>query len=213
MLEKFIQLNNSQFGIGKRLTNERIKNLLLILTVKNLRRLALVGGVAALSAVAFSPKAQAQTAEVDFNGTIPTTCTFTGTTSGSLASSPSKDWVEASNGSVSGFNLGTAGATSLTCNASASVSISAPVKVSAPDNFSDADRQALLYDPAGNSVITSNFIGDSNLWPSYPTTPGTINSSTTYNFKIAMNAGDIGADGNVVPGTYSYKVTVTATPN
>ena len=76
--------NNSQFGFGKRLTNERIKNLVLVSKMKNLRRLALVTGVAALSAVAFSPKAQAQTTNVDFSGTVPATCAINSTTTGTL---------------------------------------------------------------------------------------------------------------------------------
>ena len=50
-----------------------------------IRRLALVAGVATLSAVAFSPKAQAQTTNVDFTGSIPATCTINSTTNGTLA--------------------------------------------------------------------------------------------------------------------------------
>jgi type 1 fimbria pilin len=53
--------------------------------MKNIRRLALVAGVATLSAVAFSPKAQAQTTNVDFTGSIPATCTINSTTNGTLA--------------------------------------------------------------------------------------------------------------------------------
>ncbi|MTJ10168.1 hypothetical protein [Anabaena sp. UHCC 0204] len=55
--------------------------------MKNLRRLALVAGIA-LSAVAFSPKAQAQTADIDFNGTVPSNCTINFGTGGTLAASP-----------------------------------------------------------------------------------------------------------------------------
>ena len=52
--------------------------------MKNLRRLALVGGIAALSAVAFSPKAQAQTANVDFNGSVGDACIINSVTNGTL---------------------------------------------------------------------------------------------------------------------------------
>ncbi|MTJ12173.1 hypothetical protein FJR11_06100 [Anabaena sp. UHCC 0187] len=52
--------------------------------MKNLRRLALVAGVAALSAIAFSPKAQAQTANVDFSGSIGPACIINSVTNGTL---------------------------------------------------------------------------------------------------------------------------------
>jgi hypothetical protein len=58
--------------------------------MKNFRRLALVAGVATLSAVAFSPKAQAQTANVDFNGSIGSACIINSVSNGTLANVDSK---------------------------------------------------------------------------------------------------------------------------
>jgi hypothetical protein len=56
--------------------------------MKNLRRLALVSSIAALSAVAFNPTAQAEpaTQDINFAGTVPAVCTFSNTTAGSLVS-------------------------------------------------------------------------------------------------------------------------------
>ncbi|MEA5583595.1 hypothetical protein VB620_19910 [Nodularia harveyana UHCC-0300] len=51
----------------------------------NFRRLALVSGFAVLSAVAFSPKAQAQNANVDFAGTVAVSCSINTATNGALA--------------------------------------------------------------------------------------------------------------------------------
>lgn len=50
----------------------------------NLRRLALVSGFAVLSALAFSPKAQAQNANVDFSGEIGPACIINSTENGRL---------------------------------------------------------------------------------------------------------------------------------
>ncbi|MBD2390593.1 hypothetical protein [Aphanizomenon flos-aquae] len=44
--------------------------------MKNLCRLALITGIAALSAVAFNPKAQAEIKDINFSGTIARICTF-----------------------------------------------------------------------------------------------------------------------------------------
>ncbi|MDB9371808.1 hypothetical protein [Nodularia sphaerocarpa] len=50
----------------------------------NFPRLALLSGFAVLSAVAFSPKAQAQNADIDFTGTIAVSCDINSATNGEL---------------------------------------------------------------------------------------------------------------------------------
>jgi hypothetical protein len=79
--------------------------------MKNLRRLALVTGIAALSAVAFSPKAQAQTANVDFNGSVGPTCTINSVTNGTLVQGSGSQAVAM----IANGTIGTPGNINVTC--------------------------------------------------------------------------------------------------
>jgi hypothetical protein len=180
--------------------------------MKNLRRLALISGIAALSAVAFNPKAQAQQAqEVTFSATVAKSCSFGTTVSGTLIAA--NGWVEASGGSLSGLNLGTAGSTIVSCNSPATISTATPVTVSVPTGFVDTNRQAIVYDTENTATVTiaSSFTGSSRLWD-YNNASFTIPADSSRLLKVAMNAGSTA--GSAVPaGTYSYTVSVTATPN
>ena len=181
--------------------------------MKNLRRLALVSSIAALGAVAFNPKAQAETADVTFSGNIPMSCSFSSTTAGTLAASGG--WVEAAGG-IDGFDKGTSGSTTLTCNGSATVSPSAPIKLSAPEAFDGSDTQSIIYikDNAEGEQIVSSYSGNAP-WGNYADDNSTaipIPANTSRVLKVGMTAGSSDG-GSAVPGSYSYKVTVTATAN
>jgi type 1 fimbria pilin len=180
--------------------------------MKNLRRLALVSSIAALGAVAFNPTAQAGTADVTFSGNIPFTCSFSSTTSGGLVSNGG--WVEATGNSVSGFDKGTAGSTTLRCNGSAMVSPSAPLRVSAPGSFDDSDKQAIIYiaDNDDGNRIVSTYSGNAP-WQNYANNGAAIPIPANISrvLKVGMTAGE--NNGSVVAGDYNYKVIVTATAN
>lgn len=196
-------------------SNPALKGLSFPLTaylMKNLRRLALVSSMAALSAVAFNPKAQAETADVTFSGNIPMSCAFSSTTAGTLAASGG--WIEAA-GNIPGFDKGTSGSTTLSCNGSATVSPSAPIKVSAPDAFDDTNAQSLIYiadNDDGNRIVSS--YSGSAPWQDYASNNSNaipIPANTPRVITVGMAAGS--SNGTVVPGSYNYKVTVTATGN
>ena len=177
--------------------------------MKNLRRLALITGIAALSAVAFNPKAQAETKTVNFAATVAKLCTFSGTTSGTLA--PGDGWLEAAGG-IPGLDTGTSGSTTLSCNGSATVSAGVPVKISAPAGFNDTNRQSVVYDAETTNAASSST--GTRLWAVYTNPSITVPADQSRVLKVAMSAGAApGTAGNVVAGTYSYKVIVTATPN
>lgn len=177
--------------------------------MKNLRRLALITGIAALSAVAFNPKAQAETKTVNFAATVAKLCTFSGTTSGTLA--PGDGWLEAAGG-IPGLDTGTSGSTTLSCNGAATVSAGVPVKISAPAGFDDTNRQSVVYDAETTNAASSST--GTRLWAVYTNPSITVPADQSRVLKVAMSAGAApGTAGNVVAGTYSYKVIVTATPN
>ena len=178
--------------------------------MKNLRRLALISGIAAVfSAVAFNPKAQAETKTVNFAATVAKLCTFSGTTSGTLA--PGDGWLEAAGG-IPGLEIGTSGSTTLSCNGAATVSAGVPVKISAPNGFDDTNRQSVVYD--GETTNAASSSTGTRLWAAYTNSSITVPADASRVLKVAMSAGAApGTVGNVVAGTYSYKVIVTATPN
>ncbi|MBE9220477.1 hypothetical protein IQ222_17165 [Dolichospermum flos-aquae LEGE 04289] len=180
--------------------------------MKNLRRLALVSSMAALSAVAFNPTAQAQLdEEVTFAGDILFTCSFSSTTAGSLRSRGG--WMEAA-GNIPGFDKGTAGSTTISCNGPALVSPSAPTKVSAPAGFDDSNAQSLIYiaDNANGSRFVSSSRGNGP-WGSYASNVAGIPIPTNTPRVLTVGMATGSGSGSVVAGIYDYKVLVTATPN
>jgi hypothetical protein len=180
-----------------------------------IRRLALAAGLTVLSAVGFASSASAAPAnqDVNFTGNIGSVCTFTGKTDGTLLQqSPGNQWVEGANG-VPGFtNGGTAGAVTLNCSNGGLLSVAVPVSVAAPPTFTPAKIQSLVSD--GTNFTSANTGGnfDTGIWAK-PTTPLTIPTGTNVNLKVGMVAGANGTTGGVPSGTYTYKVTLTATPN
>ena len=193
-------------------SNPALKGLSFPLTaylMKNLCRLALITGIAALSAVAFNPKAQAETKTVNFAATVAKLCSFSSTTSGTLA--PGDGWLEAAGG-IPGLEIGISGSTTLSCNGAATVSAGVPVKLSAPAGFDDTNRQSVVYDAETTNAASSST--GTRLWAGYTNSNIAVPADQSRVLKVAMSAGAApGTAGNVVAGTYSYKVIVTATPN
>lgn len=177
-----------------------------------IRRLALVGSLAVLSAVAFVSKANAQVQPVDFNGTVTSACTFTGTTSGILVQGggPTGSWVEGT-GSIPGFGTGTQGSSTINCASGGQLTTSVPIQFAAPPGFTPAVVQSVVYD--GTNYTSANNGGnfDTGAWTK-PTNPLIIPANTNTNLQVGMVAGS--RTGATVPaGTYSYQVTLTASSN
>lgn len=177
-----------------------------------IRRLALVCGLAVLSTVALESQSQAQvTQDVNFNGSVVGVCTFTGTTAGTLATQNSNAWLEASNGTTIG-TIGTSGQTTVRCTNGGQLSVSAPVKVTAPTAFVDTVRQAVVYDSTANAFTSAGGPFDNSGW-SKPTAALAMPINTDRVLRIGAVVGVNNTTGGVPFGTYSYRVTLTATPN
>jgi hypothetical protein len=179
-----------------------------------IRRIALATGLTILSAVGFASSASAAPTnqDVDFTGNIGAVCTFSGKTDGTLAQqSPGDGWVEGAGG-ISGFGGGTAGAVTVNCSNGGSLSVAAPVPVVAPATFTPAVLQSIVTD--GTDFTSANIGGsfDNGGWAK-PTAPLSIPTGTNVNLKVGMVAGTRVFTGGVTSGTYTYKVTLTATPN
>ena len=180
-----------------------------------IRRLALVSGLAVLSAVAFASQAGAQPVQqdVDFNGNITATCTFTNTQNGTLAATAANNpWLEASSGTTIG-STGTGGETTVNCTSGGALSVAAPVKITGPAAFVDTIKQAVVYDPIPGTFTSAGGPFDSGGWAK-STTALPIPANANRVFKVGMITGvNTPGTGAVPSGTYQYRVTLTATPN
>jgi hypothetical protein len=182
-----------------------------------IRRLALTVGCIALSAVAFSGKAQAQVApaatqDINFNGTIGSVCLFTNAVDGALAQGNLTDeWVEGAGGIPGAGTAASAGTVTLRCTGGGQLATSVPVGT-APAGFTPSVLQSIVYD--GTSYTSANTGGnfDTGLW-NQSTTPLTVPVNTPVDLAVGMVAGTNATVNSVPAGTYSYTVTLTATPN
>jgi hypothetical protein len=174
--------------------------------MKNLRRVALVAGIA-LSAVAFSPKAQAQTADVDFTGNVPATCTVNSVTPGTLA------LVSQSGGTnnVLRTNVGSEGKINVSCNAGTTFTIN-----SITNNGTDSaifsnivsnqtTQQGLfvsIANPSGNAIANSVSTNTS------PVQPGPIVNQDYDVYLTLINPGNA----SLPVGNYGFRVNVSLAP-
>ena len=177
----------------------------------NFRIIALASCVA-LGSIALGGKAQAQSVDVPFGGTITNTCTFGVPTTGALIRSWNLNAVEGSTG-VTGFATGTAGKVTLNCTAGGSVVAAAPAPVAVPAGFTPVVRQAVVQLNASTSFTSANAGGNFNTTAAWtkPTTPLTVTAGAQ-TLNVAMVAGTNVA-GAPPAGTYTYNVRLTATSN
>lgn len=162
-----------------------------------IRRLALTAGCIALSTIALSGKAHAQTVDINFTGTVPPSCSTSSVTAGVMKvptgnlpvlTSTAADAAGASNGSFK-----------LTCTGAAQVSIGIPT----PQNAASGN-----VGNYGSRIegVTSNYAVKGGAAQT-----GTIAapiSNRTVEVNTFVNNG-----GTPLPvGTYAYKATVTITP-
>ena len=184
-----------------------------------IRRLALIGSVAVLSAVAFAPKAQAQTQDIDFGVTINNNCIFSGVTTGNLAQNgASGQWLESSSGLGGiGARIGGVAVAQISCPAGGTLAVGLPVKMAAPAAFVDTAKQAMVFNGFNYTTTGSGGSGTGGLFDDgdwqKPTAPLTIPSGGAVNYTVGMVVGVKASGGGLPAGNYQYRVTLTATPN
>ncbi|MGL5193510.1 MAG: hypothetical protein ACRC8Y_07880 [Chroococcales cyanobacterium] len=176
------------------------------------RRLALVSGLAILSAVTFAPKAGAAPTDeiVPFGVTITGTCAFSNTQGGTLAQLGVNNYWVAGGGGIPQIDEGISGKTTLNCTSGATLSVAVPVQLSAPAGFNTPDNISVVYD--GTNFTRAGNPINSTSWDK-PLTPLTIPAGIDVPLQVGMLAGDTSSGGSIPVGTYSYTVTLTATPN
>ncbi len=154
-----------------------------------------------LSAVMMTERESvAQTATVNFNGTVTTSCTLGTVTNGTLALTSS------------GFGLSTAasggsvGSVALTCNGGTSVNINSFVQRSGPQTIPTGT--AIVKDPNGSQMVSGNLNTTGNVGTAvYPTGGGVFNNQ---NFTVEVSLDN--SSNLIQSGTYSYAVTIQFVP-
>jgi hypothetical protein len=165
-----------------------------------IRRLALVSSLVVIAAVASTAKAQAESVDVQFNGTIPNSCTITKISDGNLYMV---------NNYVMDANDGGRAQVNVNCKSNGQVTIGDPVPTtpdaSSYDSLSGTETVAELW----NSSTGGGYLADSQ---------GMFGSSS---YTAVSNSTDVPLYINVftrngsVPlsvGTYGFQTTVTVNP-
>jgi hypothetical protein len=172
--------------------------------MKNLRRVALVAGIA-LSAVAFSPKAQAQTADVDFSGNVPATCTINSVTNGNLNLISFNGGTNNTLAAWTVQGIGTPGRINVSCNAGTTFTINSITNNGTdPAVFSNLTfLNAALYNPPSENQVANYLSNPTSLVQSGPI----VNQDYTLDLHAQY------ATGQSFPvGNYGFRVNVSLAP-
>ncbi len=185
----------------------------------NFRLIALASCVA-LGSIALGGKAQAQTAPaiVPFSGAFANTCTFSAPIGGRLARPGSFVAVESTAGIPSLGSTGTGGSVTVNCTGNlATVSVAPPATVSVPGTFVPPVRQSIVQ--RGSNAGIANFTTATSgarfntaLWTTLSSTAPLAVPAGLSTLNVGMVAGEQ-VTGVLPTGTYTYSVTLTATPN
>jgi len=158
-----------------------------------LRRLTLISTLL-LAVTTFAGKAEAQSVDVEFEGSISNACTITTDNTGNNAVALTL---------IDAQTLGTqdtGGTVTVTCATTGQLTVAEPTATS-------PDAQALA-----NTTLTSALYSDAGLSTQVTTNDGapydaTINNTAT-DFYVGMNVAN---DAPIPPGDYGYTVSVTVT--
>ncbi len=170
-----------------------------------IRRIALISGCVALSALALGGKASAQSVDVDFNGVVAPSCVSSNVVNGvlKLATNPanfavlSSDPIEATGASVGKFDLN--------CNGGAAITINIPTVLagSAPA-ASTANYGAALRDGATNLTAFA-VVGGA------PQTANVVAPITNKTYGVHLFVQNNGIP--LPAGNYNYRVNLNIVAN
>lgn len=175
----------------------------------NLGRLTFLTGIAALSSIALNSQAQAQTADVDFFGVIPSTCAVNEITGGTLTN--------IIDGTLNPLKLetDTVGNINVTCNAGVKFAVTGIEdngSTFTTKTFNDIDVITAKVEDSSNTQVATG-----NISPSAGTTdlstPGALQAgpitANDYGVKLSLQ----GNGDNTLPiGIYKIRVKVNLTP-
>ncbi len=173
----------------------------------NFRLIALASCVA-LGSIALDGKAQAQSVDVPFSGTVINTCTFGAVTSGTLTLVPG---FQAVSSTAAG---GSQGSATVTCSGPvATITVATPVLSGAavPAFAPNAFQSAVKLGPLTRTAISGATPFTSAPWAVPNSAPLPLFAGVNV-LAVDMLVGTNTA-GTLPGGTYNYKVVLTASPN
>ncbi|MGD1910455.1 MAG: hypothetical protein ACFB2X_06275 [Rivularia sp. (in: cyanobacteria)] len=161
-----------------------------------IRRLIVTSVLAVLSAAAIAPKANAQSIDVPFTGTVGGACSFTGLTPGKLVVNSATNATRI----ASYYSGGADGKVSITCNRASSVKVSKPIQTAGP-KFTPTSYTVRVDDPSGKYTAVSQSVTNAPL--------AITTSSKPIPLKVRMS---VTQNSTFAPGNYGFKTTLTVTP-
>jgi len=174
--------------------------------MKNLIRIALATGVAALGASAFIPNVNAQTANVDFTGVVPSSCVVSAPIAGSMVLGGINNSALTSNPASGGVR----GGFTANCNSSVTLTVSGIV---ANASSYTADQVGALLFRNGTGTTAAKGVAMTAGVPSPVSggTPSSVFSSGAADYTIDLNI--INGYNVALPvGSYNTSVSVLLTP-
>ncbi|MGD1910458.1 MAG: hypothetical protein ACFB2X_06290 [Rivularia sp. (in: cyanobacteria)] len=156
-----------------------------------IRRLLMTCAIVILGQAGMVSKANAQSIDVPFSGTVGGNCTFSDVTPGKLVVNRGTNATTL----AAGYTGGVMGKVSVTCNRSSSITVSKPVQTSGP-SFTPIMADGYVDSPVGRTSSTSSPLRISSIGRAIP-------------LEVDMKV-DKGS--TLAPGTYGFKTTLTVTP-
>lgn len=192
-----------------------------------LRRLTLASAVIAMSTLSIA-QANAQIAgntTVPFNAVVQKECLFPALPLPGTAVPARIDpttlpsWLEASR--FGGGNGSTLGTTSVACNSAATITVADPTRTAGPSLPANTKYSALVTStssgtPTSSTTAASPTLFDTGAWaynPSFTIAAPTGSNSTTTPLYVLLAVGNQASTASaLIPGSYTFNVVVTATP-
>ncbi|NEU71378.1 hypothetical protein PI95_001970 [Hassallia byssoidea VB512170] len=170
---------------------------------KLIRNSLIVSAVAVASATASVGKVHAQTADIDFNGTVGKTCSITKNGDGKIGVSDNNDSILTSRPDES--SQGSLTTVTVNCNGSGVISVSPLTPVS---------TDAIALSQKSGYYAGAELYNDANAASLLTTTSTTINpNGTPKEVYVHAFARDNTNGGTTIPtGTYSFRTKVSVTP-
>ncbi|MDD1422215.1 hypothetical protein MEO40_24510 [Dolichospermum sp. ST_sed1] len=176
----------------------------------NLRRLALVASIATMGSVALSSQVQAQTANVDFGGTIEATCLVNSTTAGTLTN--------IINGTLDPLRLetDTVGNISVSCNAGVKFAVTGIEdngSVFTTKTFDNIDVITAEVEDSSTANVATGSISPNGSGTNNLNEPGALQEGpiTADNYRVKLSLQGNG-DNTLPVGIYKIRVKVALTP-
>ncbi len=161
-----------------------------------------------LSTIVLPSKAQAQSVDILFSGTVSNSCSFGTPSTGTLTQSANYAAIESS-----GISQGKGVKVSVNCDSGGKLTIDTPTPIQVPTNFNAAIVQSIVQrGDSPDDIASASAGGTFNTVIPNTSTPTLTLPPGTSDLNVGMIAGK-NTPGSVPNGDYRYSVKLTIAPN